>query len=361
MTQTPTSNDIYQINDTQFAARLALFLWSSLPDAELAEAAQSGNLREPEVLQAQIQRMLASDKARALTDNFAGQWLYLRNLPYHFPDVFEFPQFNVPLRQSIERETELFFTRILKDNRSIFDFLNADYTYLNEWLAEHYSIEGVKGNAFRRVDLTEDENRGGLLGHASILTLTSNPNHTSPVKRGKWILDNLLAASPPPPPPDVPSLIAEHNGIALTAREQLEQHRQDPVCAACHVRMDPLGLALEKYDAVGAFRTVYAGQVIDVSAQMPNGTQFEGLQGLHTILWDKRERFAHAFTERLLTYALGRGLEPYDQPTVRQIVEQASTHNYQIHSIIEAVVTSIPFNFKKVPEARDEQHIATAH
>ncbi len=361
MTQTPTSNDVYQINDTQFAARLALFLWSSLPDAELAEATQSGKLREPEVLQAQIKRMLASDKARALTDNFAGQWLYLRNLPYHFPDVFEFPQFNVPLRQSIERETELFFTRILKDNRSIFDFLNADYTYLNEWLAEHYSIEGVKGNAFRRVDLTEDENRGGLLGHASILTLTSNPNHTSPVKRGKWILDNLLAASPPPPPPDVPSLIAEHNGIALTAREQLEQHRQDPVCAACHVRMDPLGLALEKYDAVGAFRTVYAGQEIDVSAQMPNGTQFEGLQGLHTILWDKRERFAHAFTERLLTFALGRGLEPYDQPTVRQIVEQASTHNYQIHSIIEAVVISTPFNFKKVPEARDEQHIATAH
>lgn len=355
------SGSIYRINDNEFAARLALFIWSSLPDQELSELAQNGTLRKPKIIQQQIKRMLASKKAKALTDNFAGQWLFLRNLPYHFPDVFEFPHFDIPLKQSIKRETELFFTRILHDNQSIFDFLNADYSYLNERLAKHYGIEGVKGNAFRKVFLSEESNRGGLLGQASILTLTSNPNHTSPVKRGKWILDNLLAASPPPPPPDVPSLIAEHNGIALSAREQLARHREDPVCAACHVRMDPLGLALEKYDAVGAFRTLYAGQLIDATAKMPNGKHFDGLPGLQTILWDKRERFAQAFIDRILTYALGRGLEAYDQPTIRAIAKQASSQDYRIHSIIEAVVGSTPFNFRKAPEgSNDKQRIAYA-
>ncbi|MDC8831484.1 DUF1592 domain-containing protein [Alteromonas gilva] len=350
---------VYKINDFEFAARLALFLWSSLPDQVLTDLAANGTLREPDILRQQIKRMLASDKASALTENFAGQWLYLRNLPYHFPDVFAFPQFNVPLKQSIRRETELFFTRIVKDNQPIFDFLNADYSYLNERLASHYGIEGVRGHAFRKVNLAEHTQRGGLLGQASILTLTSNPNHTSPVKRGKWILDNLLAASPPPPPPDVPALVAEHDGMALSAREQLKRHRADPVCAACHVRMDPLGLALEKYDAVGAFRTTYANQPIDVTAQMPDGTHFEGLQGLHTVLWNKRERFTEAFIERLLTYALGRGLEAYDQPTIRKIARQAGSENYRMHSIIEAVVTSLPFNFKKAPEAHDDtQQIA---
>ena len=345
---------IYRISDTEFAARLALFLWSSLPDEELTTLASAGTLREPQVLKLQLKRMLASDKASALTDNFAGQWLYLRNLPYHFPDVFEFPEFTIPLRHSIQRETELFFTRILKDDLPIFDFLNADYSYLNEPLAKHYGIDGVKGYALRKVSLSEQSHRGGLLGQASILTLTSNPNHTSPVKRGKWILDNLLAASPPPPPPDVPALVAEHDGMALSAREQLKRHRADPVCAACHVRMDPLGLALEQYDAVGAFRTRYADQAIDASATMPDGTQFEGLSGLHDVLWDRRERFTQAFIDRLLTYALGRGLEAYDQPVIRAIARQASDDNYRIHSIIEAVVTSTPFNFKKAPEAANE-------
>ncbi|WP_219993914.1 DUF1592 domain-containing protein [Aestuariibacter sp. GS-14] len=353
---------VYQISDTEFAARLALFLWSSIPDRTLRELAQSGRLREPEILNNEIERMLRSDKALALTRNFAGQWLYLRNLPYHAPDVFEFPQYNVPLQQSMKRETELFFTRILQDDRSIFDFLNADYGYLNEQLATHYGIEGVNGQAFRQVNLTEYSDRGGLLGQASILTLTSNPNHTSPVKRGKWILDNLLAASPPPPPPDVPALVAEHDGIALSAREQLKRHREDPVCAACHKRMDPLGLALEQYDAVGAFRTEYAGQRIDVTAQMPDGTQFEGLPGLHDILWERRERFALAFTERLLTYALGRGLEAHDQPTIRHIVTTAKADDYRIQSIVKAVIASMPFNYKKAPEAPDEkEQIATAH
>jgi hypothetical protein len=345
---------VYRISDTEFAARLALFLWSSLPDEELTALASAGKLREPQVLKQQIKRMLASDKASALTDNFAGQWLYLRNLPYHFPDVFEFPEFTIPLRHSIQRETELFFTRILKDDLPIFDFLNADYSYLNEPLAKHYGIDGVKGYALRKVSLSEQAHRGGLLGQASILTLTSNPNHTSPVKRGKWILDNLLAASPPPPPPDVPALVAEHDGVALSAREQLKRHRADPVCAACHVRMDPLGLALEQYDAVGAFRTRYADQAIDASATMPDGTQFEGLSGLHDVLWDRRERFSQAFIDRLLTYALGRGLEAYDQPVIRSIARQASNDSYRIHSIIEAVVTSTPFNFKKAPEAANE-------
>ncbi len=356
---TATAGSIYKINEYEFAARLALFLWSSLPDQELTNLAKQGKLREPSILRQQIKRMLESEKAQALTDNFAGQWLYLRNLPHHFPDVFEFPQFTIPLRHAIKRETELFFTRILKDDLAIFDFLNADYSYLNEQLANHYGIEGVKGSTFRKVTLGKHTNRGGLLGQASILTLTSNPSHTSPVKRGKWILDNLLAASPPPPPPDVPSLIAEHDGLALSAREQLARHRADPVCAACHVRMDPLGLALEKYDAVGAQRTMYAGQKIDVTAQMPDGTHFEGLNGLHSVLWDRRERFAQAFIDRLLTYALGRGLEPSDQPTIRSIARQASPENYRIHSIIEAVVSSTPFNFKKAPKASNEnQQIA---
>ena len=356
------SGSIYKINDFEFATRLALFLWSSLPDKELMAFAAKGTLREPAVVHQQIKRMLKSNKAQALTDNFAGQWLYLRNLQYHFPDVFEFPQFTIPLKQSIQRETELFFTRILKDNQPIFDFFNADYSYLNEKLAIHYGIADVKGNAFRKVMLNQQTNRGGLLGHASILTLTSNPNHTSPVKRGKWILDNLLAASPPPPPPDIPSLIAVHDGLALSAREQLTRHREDPVCAACHVRMDPLGLALEKYDAVGAYRTTYAKQAIDVSAQMPDGTHFEGLNGLKSILWDRKERFSQAFIDRLLTYALGRGLEAYDQPTIRNIAKQASTEDYRIHSIIEAVVSSTPFNFKKAPEANNEnQQIVKAH
>lgn len=355
------SSSLYQISDYEFAARLALFLWSSLPDKTLMRLAQNNTLRQPEVLRQQITRMLQSEKAQALTQNFAGQWLYLRNLPHHFPDVFEFPQFNVPLRKAVKQETELFFTRIIQDNKPIFDFLNADYTYLNEQLAEHYGINGVKGSAFRKVQLTESMQRGGLLGQASILTLTSNPNHTSPVKRGKWILDNLLAASPPPPPPDIPALVAEHNGLALTAREQLARHRKDPVCASCHKRMDPLGLALEKYDAVGAFRTTFAGQYIDVSAQMPDGTVFEGLTGLHAILSERKDRFTHAFIERLLTYALGRGLEAYDQPTVRQIARQSSTADYRAQSIIEAVVTSMPFNYKKAPEAEhEEQQFATA-
>ncbi|MDT0596088.1 DUF1592 domain-containing protein [Glaciecola petra] len=353
---------VYKINDYEFAARLALFLWSSLPDQELSELAKNGSLREPAIIRQQIKRMLASEKSKALTDNFAGQWLYLRNLPRHFPDVFEFPNFDIPLKQAIKRETELFFTRILKDNLSIFDFLNANYSYLNERLAAHYGIEGVKGHAFRKVFFGENSNRGGLLGQASILTLTSNPNHTSPVKRGKWILDNLLAATPPPPPPDVPSLIAEHDGVALSAKEQLARHREDPVCASCHVRMDPLGLALEKYDAVGAFRTVYAKQIIDTNAQMPDGTVFDGLPGLHSVLWDRRERFAQAFIDRIMTYALGRGLKAFDKPTIRQVARQASLENYQIHSIIEAVVTSIPFNYKKAPEeaSDEERQIAQA-
>ncbi|MBU3023347.1 DUF1592 domain-containing protein [Aestuariibacter sp. A3R04] len=357
-----SAGDIYKITDSEFAARLALFLWSSLPDKELKELAETGQLRQPEVLHQQIQRMLKSDKALALTNNFAGQWLFLRNLPYHFPDVFAFPNFNVPLKHSIKKETELFFTRILKDNRPIFDFLNANYTYLNEPLAEHYGIDGVKGYAFRKVTLDSAVPRGGLLGQASILTLTSNPNHTSPVKRGKWILDNLLAASPPPPPPDVPALVAEHDGVALTAREQLARHRADPVCAACHVRMDPLGLALEQYDAVGAFRTQYADHPIDVTAKMPDGTEFVGLRGLHSVLWDRRERFVHAFVERMLTYAIGRGLEAYDQPVVRAITGKASEDAYRMHSIIEAIVNSTTFNYKKAHEAKDEKtHIAHAH
>ena len=342
-------DDLYEISDYEFAARLALFLWSSLPDTELLDLAEQGELRQDSTLRNQVERMLADPKAQALTQNFAGQWLYLRNLEYQFPDVFEFPQFNQNLRQAMLQESELFFASIVRDNLSVFEFLQADYSYLNESLAEHYGVEGVKGSAFRKVDFEPEHNRGGLLGQASILTVTSFANHTSPVRRGKWILDNLLAATPPPPPPDIPALIAEHNGQMLTAREQMALHREDPACASCHLRMDPLGLSLEKYDAIGAFREMDAGQPIDASAVMPNGTAFDGLPGLQEILIDKKEQFAQAFIDRLMTYALSRGLEATDQPYIRTIARAAEQEDYRVQAIIYAIAASEPFNLRRVP------------
>jgi hypothetical protein len=294
--------------------------------------------------------MLADPRAQALTTNFAGQWLYLRNLEYQRPDVFLFPEFDTRLRSAMKRETELFFSSVLREDRSVLDFIRTDYTFVNERLATHYGIEGVRGTAFRKVMLDGATTRGGLLGQGSILTVTSYGNRTSPVKRGKWILDNLLAAAPPPPPPDVPALKFTQAGRPLNAREQMELHRSDPACASCHVKMDPLGLSLERYDPVGAVRAEDAGRPIDASARMPDGTAFDGLTGLQNVLLDRKSEFVHALTERWLVYALGRGLEAYDQPAVRAIVRAAAQDDYRIRAILLGVVKSEPFNQRKTPE-----------
>ncbi|MEQ6333707.1 DUF1592 domain-containing protein [Sphingobium sp. MK2] len=338
---------VRRLTDIELASRLSFFLWSSIPDETLLRLAESGQLQQPGVVDAQVARMLADPRSQALTTNFAGQWLYLRNLDQQRPDITVFPKFDTRLRNAMARETEMFFSHVLRTNASLLDFIAADYTFLNQRLADHYGISGVTGTAMRRVSLDPASNRGGLLGQASILTVTSYGNHTSVVKRGKWILDNLLAAPPPPPPPDVPALQDKHDGRLLTAREQLELHRKSPACAACHVKMDPLGFALENFDAVGAFRQRDAGQPIDVSARMPDGTQFAGLAGLKRILLTQKDEFASAFTERLMTYALARGVDARDMPAIRTIGRSAAADGYRIQTVIKGVVHSAPFTLRR--------------
>jgi hypothetical protein len=341
---------VHPISDLEFASRLALFLWSSLPDEELLRLAEANELRKPGTLEKQVDRMLSDPRASALTENFAGQWLYLRNLELLRPDVYLFPDFNVRLRRAMKQETELFFESIVRENRSVLTFIDADYTFLNEALAKHYGIEGVEGPAFRRVQLEPSSPRRGLLGQASILTVTSYANRTSVVKRGQWILANLLASSPPPPPPDVPALQSVVDGRKLTPREQLEMHSSNRVCAACHVRMDPLGYALENFDVIGAWRTEDEGSPIDVSARLPDGTNIDGVAGLRQVLLDRKDDFTRAFTERLMTYALGRGVEPLDGPAVRAIVRRTAADDYRIRNVILGIVESEPFNLRRTPE-----------
>jgi hypothetical protein len=343
------AGSVHPVSDLELASRLALFLWSSLPDDELLDVAAKGQLRRPGVLAKQIDRLLADPRAQALTKNFAGQWLYLRNLEQQRPDVYEFPNFSTRLRSAMKQETELFFDSIVRENRSVLDFIAADYTFLNEPLAEHYGIPGVQGPAFRRVQLDAATQRGGLLGQGSILTVTSYANHTSVVKRGQWILANLLAASPPPPPPNVPALKNTVDGHSLSGREQLELHRQDPACAACHEKMDPLGYALENFDAVGAWRTHDAGRLIDVSTRLPDGEQITGLPGLRKALLEHKDDFTRAFTERLMTYALGRGLEAQDMPAVRAIAARTAQDDYRIRTVILGIAESPAFNLRRTP------------
>jgi hypothetical protein len=340
---------VHPISDLELASRLSLFLWSSIPDDTLLRVAEQRHLHDPATLDAQVTRMLADPRAAALTQNFAGQWLYLRNLDQQRPDIAVFPKFDTRLRSAMAQETEMFFSYILRSNRSVLDFIAADYTFLNQRLAEHYGIAGVNGTAMRRVSLDPAEHRGGLLGQASILTVTSYGNHTSVVKRGKWILDNLLAAPPPPPPPDVPALVTVHDGHQLNARQQLEMHRSNPACAGCHIKMDPLGFALENFDAVGGYRLRDAGQPIDASAMMPEGTKFSGLAGLQQILLERKDEFTGAFTERLLTYALARGVTARDMPAVRSIGRKAAADGYRIQTIVKGIVTSDPFLLRKTP------------
>ncbi|HEV7633333.1 MAG TPA: DUF1592 domain-containing protein, partial [Steroidobacteraceae bacterium] len=340
---------VQRVSDLTLASRLALFLWSSLPDDQLIDLASKDQLHRPGTLTQQVDRMLADPRAQAMTTNFAGQWLYLRNLEQQRPDVYAFPNFSSRLRQAMKQETELFFESIVRDNRSVLDFIAADYTFLNEPLAEHYGIEGVKGPAFRKVTLDASSQRGGLLGQGSILTVTSYANHTSVVKRGQWILTNLLASAPPPPPPDIPALRKVVDGHALSGREQLELHRQNPACASCHMKMDPLGYALENFDAVGAWRMQDEGRPLDVSAQMPDGSVVSGLPGLRKVLLDHRQEFTRAFTERLLIYALGRGLEAQDMPGVRAIAARAANDDYRIRTVILGIAESPAFTLRRTP------------
>ena len=337
----------YTLSDLELASRLSFFLWSSIPDDELLGAAIRGELQDPVALEAQTRRMLADPRASALVTNFAGQWLSLRNAAAVQPDEDQFPDFGEDLRRGFRRETELLFESILTENRSVIELLSADYTFINERLARHYGIPNVRGSHFRRVTL-EDPGRGGLLGHGSILTVTSYANRTSPVLRGKWVLENILGNPPPPPPADVPALEETTSGKTLTMREAMAQHRANPVCASCHQLMDPPGLALEPFDAIGRWRTPNQNmESVDLSGALPDGTTFEGPAGLKQALLAHPDRFVTTVTEKLLTYATGRGLEYYDAPAVRNITRTAAPSNYQLKALIVGVVKSMPFRMRR--------------
>jgi hypothetical protein len=335
----------YRITDLDLASRLSFFLWSSIPDDELLDAAVAGTLRTPAVLERHVRRMLADPRSRALVDNFAAQWLHLRNLDSVTPDMRLFPDFDDNLRQAFRRETELFFESVVREDRSLMDLLRADYTFLNERLAKHYGVPHVYGSRFRRVSLDPETWRGGLLRHGSILTVTSYATRTSPVIRGKWILDNLLGLPPPPPLPDVPALDNTVDG-GLTVRQRLAEHRKNPTCAPCHNLTDPVGLSLERFDAIGRRRMVEAGLPIEVSGSLIDGRAFTDVDGLEAALLRRPDLFAGTFAEKLLTYAIGRGVEPNDAPAVRAIVRAANAQNFRVSSIILGVVNSPPFQMR---------------
>jgi Protein of unknown function (DUF1592)/Protein of unknown function (DUF1588)/Protein of unknown function (DUF1587)/Protein of unknown function (DUF1585)/Protein of unknown function (DUF1595)/Cytochrome C oxidase, cbb3-type, subunit III len=341
------SNTAYRISDLELASRLSFFLWSSIPDEPLLTVAEAGTLHQPAILDRQVRRMLADPRSRALVDNFAAQWLRLRNLDSITPDMRLFPDFDDNLRQAFRQETELFVESIIREDRSALDLLRANYTFLNERLAKHYGIPDVYGTRFRRVALDEDSWRGGLLRQGSILTVTSYATRTSPVLRGKYVLDNFLGVPPPPPLPDVPALKDNTVNGRLAVRDRLSEHRTNANCAPCHNMMDPLGLSLEKYDAVGRRRTIEAGAAIDASGGLPDGSKFGDVNGLETALLRRPELFVGTLTEKLMTYALGRGVEYYDGPATRAIVRDARAQNFRMSSIIMGIVKSQPFQMRK--------------
>jgi mono/diheme cytochrome c family protein len=337
---------ITRISDLELASRLSFFLWSSIPDEPLIALAADKQLSEPAVLEQQVRRVLADPRADALANNFASQWLHLRNLRDWHPDPYAFPDGERNLMTSMERETELFFMNIVRADRPILELLTADYTFIDGRLARHYGIPNVVGNRFRRVPVT-DERRRGLLGHASILTVTSYPTRTSPVVRGKWILDNLLGAPPPQPPPEVPPLKENTEDVKpLPLRARLQEHRANPTCAACHATMDPIGFALENFDAVGASRVLDSGEPIDPSGQLVDGTKLDGPVGLRNVLLNRADLFSSTFTEKLLTYAIGRGLEYHDMPAVRSIVRSAAQDGGRFSGFVLGIVNSAPFRMR---------------
>ena len=342
---------VYRMSDLELASRLSFFLWSSIPDHQLLELAESGRLKDPVVLEEQVRRMLADPRSRALVSNFVGQWLQLRNLRSLNPDPEVFSYFDDNLREAFQQETELFFESLMREDGSVLELLKADYKFVNERLARHYQIPNIYGSHFRRVTV-DDEARRGILGHGSVLTVTSYANRTSPVLRGKWVLENILGAPPPPPPPDVPQL-KEHDeeGKVLSMRQQMEQHRANPACIVCHAQMDPLGFALENFNGIGGWRTIDANAPIDASGVLPDGTSFEGPAGLRKVLLSRSEEFVTNVTEKLLTYALGRGAEYYDAPAIRKIVREAAPGDYRWSSLIMGIVKSTPFQMRRSKES----------
>ncbi len=344
---------IHPVSDLELASRLSFFLWSTIPDDQLITVASQGKLRDPAVLEQQVKRMLADDRSEALVKNFAGQWLLLRNLPNVQPDPNEFPNFDDNLRQAFRSETEMFFGSIMREDRNVLDLLNADYTFVNERLAKHYGIPGIYGSQFRRVKLTGKvgEERRGLLGQGSILTVTSEANRTSPVKRGKFILENIFGTPPPSPPPNVPPLKENDGAQAMSVRARMELHRKNPPCAGCHAVMDPLGFSLENFDGIGEWRTKEPGGAVDPSGQLADGTKVDGPVALRNAIMRHPEQFVRTLTEKLMTYGLGRGLEYYDMPTVRGIARDASRNDYRFSSIVLGIVKSTPFQMRRVQEA----------
>jgi hypothetical protein len=338
-------NTAYHLSDLEIASRLSFFLWSSIPDDELLNSAVSGKLKTPAGLEQQVRRMLADPRSRSLVNNFAEQWLYLRNLSSTTPDMRLFPDFDDNLRQAFRQETELFFDDIIRQDRPVPELLSANYTFVNERLAKHYGIPNVYGSRFRRI---EYEGRGGLLRQGSILIVTSYATRTSPVIRGKWVLENILGVPPPPPPPAVPPLKDNAGSTkALSVRERLALHRANMPCAGCHRLMDPVGFSLENYDAVGRWRTIEEAKPIDSSGGLPDGSTFQGVEGLQKALMSRPELFVSTFTEKLLTYALGRGVEYYDAPAVRQIVADAQAKDFRFSSVVLGIVNSTPFQMRR--------------
>jgi mono/diheme cytochrome c family protein len=337
----------YRIDGVELASRLSFFLWSSLPDDELLELAEHGELSRPDVLAGQVRRMLADERSQSLASNFAGQWLHLRNLEAATPDMRLFPDFDDNLRQAMRRETELLFASVLREDRTVLDLIRTDDTYLNERLAKHYGIPGVYGSRFRRVPVDDDSHRGGLLRQASILTVTSYATRTSPVIRGHWMLQNLVGAPPPPPPPNVPALADNTVAASLSMRERLAQHRTNAACASCHQQMDPIGFSLENYDAVGRWRKTDAGQGIDAAGSFLDGSRINGVSDLEQALLKRPELFVRTLTEKLLTFALGRGIEHYDAPAVRRIVQDASADGYRFSRLMVGIASSTPFQMRQ--------------
>jgi hypothetical protein len=354
-TKRVASQSVYHVSDLELASRLSFFLWSSIPDDELLDVAGRGELSRPEVFEQQVRRMLADERSRSLVTNFADQWLYLRNLESVTPDARLFPDFGHNLRKAFRRETELRFEDVLREDRSVLALLDSSYTYLNERLASHYGIPHVYGTRFRRVSLDEGIPRGGILRHGSILSVTSYATRTSPVIRGKWILENILGTPPPPPPANVPALEDNTVPAKLPVRERLAAHRAHVACAVCHDLIDPVGFSLENFDAVGRWRELELEQPVDASGGLPDGTEFEGVGGLEQALLERPELFVQTLTEKLLTFALGRGVEYYDAPAVRRILRNARDNEYRFSSLVLGIVNSVPFQMRTMKATAQQE------
>ena len=356
--QDATGERIHRVSDVELASRLSYFVWSSMPDDELLSVAEKGSLHVSAILHREVRRMMSDPKAHALAENFGGQWLQTRNLQYQNPDSKVFPEYDVELRDAMRTETEMFFESIVSEDRSVLDFLDGRYTFLNEQLAKLYGIPGVQGREFRRVELDGTE-RSGVITQASVLTASSYPTRTSPVIRGKWILENILNTPPPPPPPNVPALDDQGEKTAASVRQRLEAHRANPVCAGCHGRMDPLGFALENYDAIGRWRTADGETKVDVSGRLPDGRTFTGAAQLKTILVADSPKFVRGLTEKLFVYALGRGPQTYDKPTIEKISNNVEKNGYRFSVLIDGVVDSMPFQMRE-RESSPARNLQTA-